>query len=144
VRPDSSIVPFNKTISLCAEDNAKWVCAEDQGSAPLIANRERPGDWESFMVVHVPDAASSNVVAFIAKANGKFVCAEESGKAPLIANREVRGLWEAFFWIVNFDKTVSLQALANNLRIMSKGGSEPLIANQSEVGIFSKFSIRVW
>ncbi len=60
-----------------------YVCAEDWGKKPLIANRAKPDIWESFDLIPIYD----NVIAIRSHVNGMFVCAEEYGNKPLIANR---------------------------------------------------------
>lgn len=42
-----------KAIALRARANGKLVCAENDGSQPLIANRDAVGEWETFDVIVV-------------------------------------------------------------------------------------------
>lgn len=48
----SGIQPGDK-IALRSMSNGKLVCAEGDGSQPLIANRDSVGEWETFEVVKV-------------------------------------------------------------------------------------------
>jgi len=136
--------PINDIVSLQAVDNGKWVCAENAGTAPLMANRDSPGPWESFSVVDISNVYGASAVGLLAHANEMFVCAESEGTAPLIANRETAELWEAFIWIINSDGTVSLQAQVNELRICLDLVSGTLLANQTIPGVSAKFNLKVW
>jgi hypothetical protein len=72
--------------------NGKYVCAENAGADPLVANRDAVGQWETFALIHNPDGS----VSFKSAANGKYVCADNAGASPLIANRDAIGPWESF------------------------------------------------
>jgi hypothetical protein len=69
-----------------------YVCAENAGAAPLVANRAAAGGWETFTRVDNADGS----VSFRAQVNGRYVAAENAGAAPLIANRTAIGTWEKF------------------------------------------------
>lgn len=78
-------------IGIQAACNDKYVCAEEGGNKPLIANRDWIRGWETFEYID----KDNNKFALKA-CNGKYVCAEDRGNNPLIANRDwVRG-WETF------------------------------------------------
>jgi type 1 glutamine amidotransferase len=79
-------------IALRARSNNQYVCAENSGSASLIANRGAVGSWEKFTLVNNADGS----VSLKANANGKYVTAENAGAAALIANRTAIGPWEEF------------------------------------------------
>ena len=70
----------------------RYVCAENAGAAPLVANRTAIGAWENFARIDNADGS----VSFRAQANGRYVAAENAGAAPLIANRTAIGTWEKF------------------------------------------------
>ncbi len=74
-------------ISLRARANNMYVCADNAGASPLIANRAAAGPWETFDVL---DAGGGNV-ALRAHANNQIVCADNAGAPPLIANRTAAG-----------------------------------------------------
>lgn len=84
-------------IALRATSNGQYVCAENAGAEPLIANRTAIGPWETFALLHNPDGT----VSLRAQANGAYVCAENAGAAPLIANRTAIGTWEKFDLVSN-------------------------------------------
>jgi len=79
-------------VGLRAHANNRFVCADQAGAAPLIANRAAIGPWETFTTVPQPDGT----VALRAAVNGRYVTAEHAGAQPLIANRTVVGPWEKF------------------------------------------------
>ncbi|MEU0554159.1 hypothetical protein [Dactylosporangium sp. NPDC006015] len=72
--------------------NGLFVCAENAGAAPLVANRATAGAWESFQLLNNGDGSFS----LRANVNGRYVCAENAGAAALIANRTAIGQWERF------------------------------------------------
>jgi hypothetical protein len=72
--------------------NGKYVCADNAGASPLVANRDTVGQWETFALIHNADGS----VSLKSAANGKYVCADNAGASPLIANRDAIGAWESF------------------------------------------------
>ena len=79
-------------VALRSRSNGMYVCAENAGANPLVANRAAVGAWETFARV----ANSDGSVSFRAQANGRYVVAENGGAAALIANRTAIGAWEKF------------------------------------------------
>ena len=71
--------------------NGKYLCNEQNGERPLIANRTEIGPWETFQLINI----NGGHVALKAS-NGKYVCNENNGGAPLQANREKVASWETF------------------------------------------------
>ncbi|MFJ2828031.1 xylosidase [Streptomyces sp. NPDC087263] len=125
-------------ISLKALANSLYVCADNTGTSPLIANRTSAGAWEQFTLV---DAGNGNV-ALLAHANNQYVSADNTGTSPLIANRTGVGTWESFQLIRNASGTVSLKALANNLYVSADNtGTSPLIANRTAIGTWEQFTM---
>lgn len=87
------IVPLSGgNVALRSRATDLYVCAENAGAAPLIANRAAIGGWETFTRIDNADGS----VSFRAQANGRYVAAENAGAAPLIANRTAIGTWEKF------------------------------------------------
>ncbi|MEU4155283.1 ThuA domain-containing protein [Actinoplanes sp. NPDC026670] len=80
------------TVALRSRATNLFVCAENSGNAPLIANRASAGPWETFVLVTNSDGTTS----LRAQVNGRYVTAENAGAAPLIANRAAIGGWEKF------------------------------------------------
>ena len=79
-------------VALRSKANGMYVCAENAGANPLVANRAAVGGWETFARINNSDGS----VSFRAQANGRYVVAENSGAAALIANRTAIGPWEKF------------------------------------------------
>lgn len=128
--------PIGKTISLKALANGKFVCADNTGTSPLIANRDAVGLWEKYVVID----AGNGLISLQAAVNGSYVCAESAGASPLIANRSAIGLWERFRWINNGDGTISLQSFVNNSYVCAENaGANPLVANREAIGPWEKF-----
>jgi type 1 glutamine amidotransferase len=87
------IVPLSGgNVALRSKANNMYVCAENSGNSPLIANRAAAGAWETFTRVDNADGS----VSFRAQVNGRYVVAENAGAAALIANRTAIGAWEKF------------------------------------------------
>jgi type 1 glutamine amidotransferase len=87
------IVPLaGGNVALRSTANNMYVCAENAGNSPLIANRAAAGSWETFARV----ANADGTVSLRATVNNKYVTAENAGAAPLIANRAAIGTWEKF------------------------------------------------
>jgi hypothetical protein len=135
----SSGTPGTGTVvNLRARANSQYVCADDAGADPLIANRASAGTWESFDLV---DAGNGNV-ALRAHANGRYVTAENAGAGALIANRTTVGTWESFQLVRNGNGTVSLKAQANGRYVTAENaGADPLIANRTTVGTWEQFDL---
>ncbi|CAF5172264.1 unnamed protein product, partial [Rotaria magnacalcarata] len=77
--------------ALKSHANGKYVCAENSGDGPLIANRSQVSSWETFTLVNRGDGK----VALVA-VNGKYVCADNFGNSELVANRTSVDSWETF------------------------------------------------
>lgn len=127
--------PVDRTISLKAV-NGMYVCAENGGAEPLIANRTAVGPWEQFQVTD----AGGGAVALYSLANNKFVTVADGGTGNLIAASDSIGAWEKFFWTANTDGTVSLKS-AGNSQYVSAGnaGANPLTADKAAIGDGEKF-----
>jgi hypothetical protein len=131
-------VVTKKVISLTAAVNDRYVCAENSGSGPLIANRAKKGPWEAFDLITL----SGGDVALKSHANGMYVTADNAGASPLVANRSSVGLWETFQFVTNSDGTVSLKAAANGKYVTSEdAGASPLIANRATIGPWESFNV---
>jgi hypothetical protein len=130
--------PTSTVVSLRARANSRYVCAENAGTAALIANRTAIGAWEQFDLL---DAGGGNV-ALRAHANNQLVCAENAGASALIANRTAIAAWETFQLIRNSDGTVSLRSLANNNYVTAdNAGASPLIAKSTAIGTWERFDL---
>ena len=133
----SLLVP-GTNVTLQSLINTQYVCADNAGASPLIANRSVAGQWETFTVV---DAGNGNI-ALKALANGEYVCADNAGNSPLIANRTSVGSWETFTEVDEGGNTIGLRAMANGEYVCADNtGSSPLIANRTSVGAFETFAV---
>jgi hypothetical protein len=132
---DGNSTGTTSVISLRSHANGMYVCAENAGGSPLIANRTAIGAWETFDLL---DAGSGNV-ALRAHANNQLVTAENAGASALIANRTAVGAWETFQLIHNGDGSVSLKALVNNDYVSA--GASPLIAGSAAIGPSEEFDL---
>jgi hypothetical protein len=80
------------SVALRSAATGKYVCADQAGAAPLVADRDAIGLWETVTRVPNPDGS----VSFRSAANGRYVCAEDGGAGALIANRAAIDPWESF------------------------------------------------
>jgi alpha-D-xyloside xylohydrolase len=127
-----------RTVSLRAHANGQYVCADNAGAQPLIANRTAVGAWEQFDLIDM----GSGTIALLAHADGKYVSAENAGAAALLADRTAIGLWETFNLIHNPDGSVSLQAIVNNNYVTAENaGASALIANRTAIGPWEEFDL---
>jgi hypothetical protein len=129
-------IHYHKQIALRAAANNKYVCAENGGNLPLIANRDGIGSWETFGLIDL----GNNKVALLA-VNGKYVCAENGGNLPLIANRNGIGSWETFDLINLGNNNIALKAVNGKYVCAENGGNLPLIANRNGIGSWETFGL---
>ena len=71
-----AMIPVGRTISLKAAANGMYVCADNYGNSPLIANRSAVGQWEQYTVV---DAGNGNV-GLLAHANNEVRQRRQRGR----------------------------------------------------------------
>ncbi|MFE5209022.1 mucin-2 [Streptomyces sp. NPDC056600] len=130
--------PTGSVVSLRSRANNQYVCAENAGANPLVANRATVGDWERFDLVDLGGGA----VALRARVNSRYVCAENAGSGSLVANRTSVGPWETFQRVNNSDGSISLRAQVNNLYVTAgNGGTSPLVASRSTIGVSESFTL---
>lgn len=129
---------FSGNVTIKALANGKYVCADQQGAAVLIANRDAASGWETFELVPM----GGNDYAIKAQANGKFVCAENYGKDALIANRDTAGTWETFTLVPLGGDNYALQAKVNGLYVCAdQAGASALVASRSVAQGWETFTI---
>ncbi|KAL3120968.1 hypothetical protein niasHT_002596 [Heterodera trifolii] len=87
------------TVSLRTLINGKYVCADLDREAKLIANKNWVQVWERFNVVN---NAKDGTISLKAVANGKFVGAQQNlNNNPLTANRDNNNSgWEKFYVVI--------------------------------------------
>ena len=116
--------------------NGKYVCAEDAGNKPLIANRDWIRGWETFKLI---DLGNGKIA--MQAVNGKYVCAEEGGKLPLIANRDAIRGWETFEYIDKGNNRFALKAWNGKYVCAEDAGNKSLIANRDAIKSWETFSL---
>jgi hypothetical protein len=125
-------------IALRATINGKFVCAENAGALPLIANRaaayagdaQGKGSWEIFEAVPM----ATNRIALRATINGKFVSADRGG-GPLVAKTAMASAaadsTEVFEVKAMGTGRIALRAVCNNRYVCAEGaGAGALMANR--------------
>lgn len=118
--------------------NNQFVCAENQGATPLVANREAAQEWETFNVINNSDGT----ISFQAVANNKYVTADLNQETKLVARATEIKTWEKFWKIDRGNGKIALQAVANNLCVsadLNKGAV--LYANRSSASKWEEFVI---
>jgi hypothetical protein len=125
------------TVTLQALANNKYVCADNAGVDPLIANRTSAGAWEHYLVVD----AGSGRIALRATANNQYVCADNYGNNPLVASRTSYGFWETFTEVDAGSGRSAMRALVNSRYVCADNtGASPLIANRTTFGTWESFT----
>ena len=118
--------------------NNQFVCADNQGASPLVANRGAAQKWETFNVINNSDGT----VSFQAVANNKYVTADLNQETKLIARATEIQAWEKFRKFDRGNGKVALQAVANNLYVsadFNKGAV--LYANRPSASGWEEFVI---
>lgn len=118
--------------------NSMYVCADNNGLSPLIANSATAGDWQKFLLID----NGSGYISLQSNTNGKFVTAPNGGADALIASAISIGAAEKFLLIDNGDGTNTLQANINGKFVCAtSAGSSPLIANSNAISVYEKFQV---
>ena len=135
----SSIVPpsGSRVVALRSNANNKFVCADNFGNNPLIANRDEASDWEKFDLVRI----NGNEVALKSHANGQYVCAEDGGNRPLIANRSSVDGWETFTMIDRGNGKVAFKAVNGKFVCADDYGNKELTANRDSADAWETFDL---
>ncbi|BDI32097.1 hypothetical protein CCAX7_41480 [Capsulimonas corticalis] len=138
--PVRKLIP-GTVVSFQATVNSKYVCADNAGANPLIANRSSVGAWEQFRVVDM----GNNNIALLSLADNLYVSADNAGASALIANRSSAGQWETFYECDAGNGNVALRALADNQFVCAdNAGANPLIANRTTYGLWETFTVRTY
>ncbi|MEW6721106.1 MAG: hypothetical protein AB1346_11710 [Thermodesulfobacteriota bacterium] len=123
-------------VSLKAQSNGKFVCAENAGTLPLVANRDAAAQWETFELFD----AGANRVVLKAAANGKFVRVDPLKLFALVADRDAAGSSETFEKVDMGGGKIALKSMVNNLFVAADpGGKLPLYANRPSPGPWETF-----
>jgi endoglucanase len=126
------------TSSIKAMANNTFVCADNAGLNPLIANRTAVGDWEKYKVINNPDGT----VSFLSIADNKYVTADLNQGGKLIASAKGVLGWEKFKKIDRGSGKVALQAVANNQYVSADlNQGSVLYANRASASGWEEFII---
>jgi hypothetical protein len=138
--PTTAAAMVGDVIALQSLANNLYVCADNGGNSPLIANRSVYSTWEEFKVI---DAGGGHIV-LQSLANNLYVCADNGGNSPLIANRGTYSTWEQFNVIDAGGGHIALQSLANNKYVCAdNNGNSPLIANRTSYSTWEQYNVIV-
>ena len=138
-----AMIPVGRTISLKSAANGMYVCADNYGWAPLIANRSAVGQWEQYTVV---DAGNGNV-GLRAHANNKYVDAANAGASPLIADLGGVQLGGTFQWIALGSSNIGLRSRANSQYVcadLSLANPPRLVANRTAIGQWETYLVTLY
>ncbi|CAF2017514.1 unnamed protein product [Rotaria magnacalcarata] len=127
----------SRVVALRSNANNKFVCADNFGNNPLIANRDEASDWEKFDLVRI----NGNEVALKSHANGQYVCAEDGGNGPLIANRSSVDGWETFTMIDRGNGKVAFKAVNGKFVCADDYGNRELAANRDSADAWETFDL---
>lgn len=108
----------NDYIAIKAQISGKYVCADNNGQANLVANRTSEGGWEQFRVINNSDGT----VSFQSRANNKYLCTvfdDTDKENPIIARSNAIGTWEKFYAEKQSDGTYALRTYVNNYYVQA-------------------------
>ncbi|CAF1439620.1 unnamed protein product [Adineta steineri] len=126
-----------KVVSLRSNANGKFVCADNYGNSPLIANRDSAAGWEKFDPIFITEKN----IALRSHANGRYVCAENRGNESLIANRTSIESWETFQIIDHGNEKVSFIAVNGKYVCADNFGNSALVANRDSANAWEIFDL---
>jgi beta-glucanase (GH16 family) len=129
--------PIGQTVWLRAAANQRYVAADLNQGAALLANRTAVAGWETFVVVD----AGAPYVALRASANGRYVAADLNQAGALVANRTTIGDWERFEWLA-VSGGIALRARANGRYAAADMNrtNTPLVADRASAGGWETFT----
>lgn len=138
-----TVTPFDKDISeyvgVQASGNGKYVCAENTGASPLVANRDSAQGWEQYKIVYNGD----NTISLLSCANGKYLCAVIDENNQLLARSSKIDAWEKFYVNAVNDSEITLQAVANNKYVTVNANNSVLYADgENASAANAKFTIK--
>lgn len=136
--PTPTPTPIPSVVSIKASSNGNYVCSDNYGNDPLIANRTSISDWEKYQVIQNADGT----ISLLSNANNKYVCADLNQSGVLVARSTSIDSWEKFNIVQQSNGTIALQALANNKYVcadVNQGGV--LYANRDSVSSWETFTL---
>jgi hypothetical protein len=131
---EAATVTAGETIALKALSNNNYVCADNTGVSPLIANRTSYGPWEQYQIVD----AGGGLVAFKALANNNYVSVQSNNQ--LIAVATTIGANEKFQIIDAGGSDINIKANVNGKFVCADISTTlPLTADRTTAGAWEKF-----
>lgn len=133
-------------------NNGQYMCAEGGGGSPLVANRDVPLSWETFVLgdSNAPPFNSGANVTLRAD-NGMFVCAEGGGGGVVNATRFLALGWETFTLLhadgsggeITNGQQIALQASNGQYVVAEGGGGQEVMANRNAIGPWETFTFEL-
>lgn len=118
--------------------NGKVVCAENNGSNPLVANRDScSGAWETLYI----ENNSDGTVSFKSRANGKYVCAVIDEDNQLLPRSSTIGTWEKFYLEKITDTQYAIYSVANGKYVQINQNSKLLAISETVAGAWEAFLV---
>lgn len=115
--------------------NGKFVCADDNLNNIVVANKEKPDSWETFLLIRF-----QNDECILRSHTNQFFCAELDKQGYVTATRQNVGEWETFTFI-NIDNNLIAFKAANGKYLSVDEKSNQLIANADTIGLHEKFEL---
>jgi hypothetical protein len=156
-RPDYTLArpPLGEGIAASIHlkaSNGQYLCAENGGGGPIVANRATARDWETFALLdrNGPPVRSGDQITLRAN-NRQFVCAEDGGGREVVANRDAIGAWETFTILyangsggeITNGQQVALRAGNGQFVCAEGGGGREVVANRNAIGGWEMFTIEM-
>lgn len=118
--------------------NGDYVCADNYGNDPLIANRATASTWENYYIYHNADGTVSLLSAY----NHKFVCVDPNNSFKLIAESSGINSYEKFAEVNMGNNTVALKSIENGDYVCADGNNGyVLYANRTTASTWETFTI---
>lgn len=114
----------------------KFVGAELNAGATLIATKDTAQAWETFLVINL----LGNKIQLKAT-NGKFVCADLDKGGQLFANRDKAEEWETFLKVELPNGKIALKASNGKFVCADYAANGILIANRDKQGDWESFTL---
>lgn len=126
-------------VCLRNEGTGQYVCADNYGEDPLIADRDTQSQWEQFRIIENADGT----ISLQARANGKFVCAVIDENNQLLARSSAISDWEKFIREDYNNGQIALKAVANNKYVQSNATGDKVLYASSDAnnGAWETFTV---
>lgn len=115
--------------------NNKFVCADGDMNAQVLANKDKASVWETFSLIMF----EGNTCAFLSFTNN-FLCAELNSRAQLTNSRSKVEGWETFTLIELDGGYIALKGANGNYVSVDESSLE-LVASSAYVGEREKFKL---